>query len=86
MIDLSNSQNNSLIFKSISSKFCVIFVFNNYVYIIEKFFLSLFLFFSTIKTANLSTTSTEMPSIESSILNQPKHLCIRLATGPQYYS
>jgi len=53
MIDLSNSQNNSLIFKSISN--------------------------------NLSAT-TEMPSIESSILNQPKHLCIRLATGPQYYS
>jgi len=55
MIDLSNnSQNNSLIFKSIST--------------------------------NLSTASTEMPSIESSIFTQPKHLCIRLATGPQYYS
>lgn len=30
--------------------------------------------------------SLEMPSIDSSILNQPKHLCIHLPTGPQYYS
>jgi len=30
--------------------------------------------------------SLEMPSIEASMINNPKHLCIRLATGPQYYS
>jgi hypothetical protein len=35
-----------------------------------------------------NTLLLEMPSVESSInkLNQPKHLCIRLATGPQYCS
>jgi hypothetical protein len=28
----------------------------------------------------------EMPSIDSSLIAHPKHLCIRLSTGPQYYS
>jgi hypothetical protein len=30
--------------------------------------------------------SLQMPSIEASMITHPKHLCIRLATGPQYYS
>lgn len=33
-----------------------------------------------------NTLSLEMSSIESSMITHPKHLCIRLATGPQYYS
>lgn len=30
--------------------------------------------------------SLEMSPIQSSLVSQPKHLCIRLDTGPQYYS
>lgn len=73
MIDYSNNSQNNLIFKSISSNFFL------------KFFDFLFKLIKIFekKKGNLST---EMPSIESSILSQPKHLCIRLATGPQYYS
>lgn len=33
---------------------------------------------------NIEMPSFEMPSANK--LNVPKHLCIRLATGPQYHS
>jgi hypothetical protein len=36
--------------------------------------------------STIQSQLTEMPSIEASMINHPKHLCIRLATGPQYYS
>jgi hypothetical protein len=46
-------------------------------------------FNKSIETLSSSKSKKETPSIEipsTNKFNQPKHLCIRLATGPQYHS